>query len=435
MTAISHPPFSSRRFVLLGLFTLAILFAGLGLWSVATRLSGAVVAQGQIKVDRDLQVVQHQTGGTVTHLWVQNGDTVRTGQRLLQFDATTLVAQRALLKTELYEITARRLRAQAEADDLQTPNFAPLIHLAGSDIAKVHPVVSGQQHVFHARRSSYLQEIEQSKKRAAQVASQIGGLTVQISAIYQHIALIEADLANQKTLLARGLTQSSRVHALQRERARLSGLLGERQAQQAQAGAQQTEIEISILQLGNHRREQALTHLRDLRFRESELRQQLQTVLKQIQAMTVTAPMAGTVHDLRLSGAQAVVSAAQPIMSLIPKNRSLVVFAHINPKNIDRVHVGQQVQLRFTSFDRPVTPTVQGRVHMISGDVVSATPNSAPSYRVEIQIPATAVQELSTGTTLLPGMPVDTYLLTGNHTPLTYVLKPLSEFFHKALRE
>ncbi|MCE8422186.1 HlyD family secretion protein, partial [Rhodovulum sulfidophilum] len=102
---MSRPvPWSSRKPLILGFATLALLVGGFGTWSVASSISGAIVVQGQIEVEQNRQVVQHPDGGVVESIEVSEGSVVQAGDILLRFDGTTLRTELAIVEGQLFEM-------------------------------------------------------------------------------------------------------------------------------------------------------------------------------------------------------------------------------------------------------------------------------------------------------------------------------------------
>ncbi|KKL57860.1 hypothetical protein LCGC14_2231200, partial [marine sediment metagenome] len=66
---------SATRPLILGFLGLIVLFGGFGTWAMTSQITGAVVASGRIEVDRNRQIVQHETGGVVAEILVDEGDT------------------------------------------------------------------------------------------------------------------------------------------------------------------------------------------------------------------------------------------------------------------------------------------------------------------------------------------------------------------------
>ena len=284
MNAREDKRWSARRPLILGFIGLLLLFGGFGTWAVTSQIAGAVVASGRIEVDRNRQIVQHETGGVVADILVDEGDSVAAGDVLLRLDAEQLTSQLAIVEGQLYELMARRGRLEAQRDEVETVTFDEELLTAGATNPDVQELVDGQRNLFDARRVSVAQELEQLGKRRAQINAQIRGVDAQEAALSRQLELIEEELANQQSLLDRGLTQASAVLTLMREQARLRGQIGELSAQKAQSQERVTEIDIERLKLRSAGREEAITQLRDLRYRELEMAEQRRALRAEIDA-------------------------------------------------------------------------------------------------------------------------------------------------------
>lgn len=220
---------SAKGPMTLGLIALLVLVGGFGTWAVMAQITGAVIASGQIEVDRNRQVIQHPDGGVVSAILVEEGDTVAKGDTLIKLDASLLQSELAVVEGQLFEILARRGRLEAERDDLDAPTFDPLLASSPQSAA----LIAGQTNLFDARRDSRDRAIEQLQQRSAQIESQLDGITSQQDALGTQAALIAQELEDQQKLLAQKLIQASRVLGLQREEANLLGRMGELTAQAA----------------------------------------------------------------------------------------------------------------------------------------------------------------------------------------------------------
>jgi len=119
----------------------------------------------------------------------------------------------------------------------------------------------------------------------------------------------------------------------------------------------------------------------------------------------------------------------------VPQDRALVIEAQIDPINVTDVHVAQDVILRFSAFDMRETPDLFGKVTQVSPDAFTDSQTGRSFYRVEIELPKEELTKLTADQTLIPGMPVDAFIRTGEHTPLTYLVSPLTRYFNKAMRD
>lgn len=434
--AVAHqrPDWSARGAVILGMVALLVLFGGFGLWSWTARIAGAVVAPGQVEVEQRRQVVQHPDGGVVVEILTHDGETVTAGQTLIRLDGTLLDTELAIVEGQYFEILARRGRLEAERSDRKQIDFPQELTDAAKTRPKVKALMEGQESLFLARMDTLQQSLGQLAKQSEQIQAQIGGIDAQAQALEQQRGFIQQELSDQRTLLEKGLAQAPRVLALEREAARLDGLLGETTATRARAVTQMAEIDLSRLEKTATHREAAETELRELGYRELELAERRRALVEKISRLDIRAPVSGVVQELQVTTPRSVIRPADPILYIIPQDRPLVVAARIATINVDEVHPGQEVVLRFSSFSSRTTPEIDGILSRVSADTLVDQATHIPYYRAEVTIPPEQAEKLK-GLALVPGMPVEVYIQTGERSPLAYLVKPLSDYFTRAFRE
>ena len=425
---------SPRPALLMGYLTLAVLLGGFGLWSALSSITGAVVASGQVEVDLHRQVVQHPDGGVVADIRVADGDTVAAGQILIRLDGDLARSERAIVEGQFFEVLARRGRLEAERDNAPEIHFNPELLQEAARNPMVADSVDGQRRLFSARRQTLRQSLDQLARRQDQTRAQTAGIEAQLQALRAQTALIERELIDQQNLLEKGLAQASRVLALEREAAALSGQMGALIAQKAQAEGKTTELDIEALRLTSQRREEAETALRDFGYREFELAERRRALREQIDRLELRAPVAGRVQAMTVTTPRAVIRAAEPVLYIVPQDRPLVVAARVSPLDIDEIRIGQPVLLRFTAFSSGVTPEIFGQVIQISADAITEEATQSAYYRADVTINPGELAKLA-GLKLLPGMPAEVFIRTGNRSPLAYLVKPFSDYFNRAFRE
>ncbi|QRZ12334.1 HlyD family type I secretion periplasmic adaptor subunit [Paracoccus methylovorus] len=429
-----RPEWSARGPVLLGFMAMLVLIGGFGLWAATARISGAVVAPGQVEVEQRRQIVQHPDGGVVAEIVVHEGEDVSAGQPLIRLDGALLDTELAIVEGQYFEILARRGRLNAERADVKDITFPQELTEAAANRPELLALMEGQTSLFRARLDTLEQSLGQLAKQVEQVQSQIDGVDAQTVALQQQRGFISQELRDQRSLLEKGLAQAPRVLALEREAARLDGLLGEATSTRARAVTQLAEIDLSRLEKTATRREAAETELRELGYRELELAERRRSLIERITRLEIRAPVSGVVQELQITTPRSVIRPAEPIMFIIPQDRPLVVAARIAPINIDEVHPGQEVVLRFSSFSSRTTPEIDGVLSRVTPDTLTDPVTQAPYYRAEVTIAATEVEKLK-GLELVPGMPVEVYVQTGERSPMAYLVKPLSDYFTRAFRE
>jgi len=421
--------------MMLGTITLLILVGGFGLWGVMAEISSAVVASGQIEVDQNRQIVQHPDGGVVAEIAVDEGDSVIAGQTLIKLDPTLEKSELAIIEGQLFELMARRGRLEAERDGNKTIDFDATLKERASNDPSVAELMSGQQRLLDARSETAFNQVAQLSKRKGQIRNQIEGLDAQQIALQRQLDLIAEELSDQQSLLNRGLAQATKVLALQRTEAQLSGQMGDLSARKAEYEGRITEIDIEITSLDAGRREEAITNLRDQQFRALELEERARALHEKLSRMDIKAPVSGIVYGLTVFAERSVIRPADPVLFLIPQDRPLIIAARVEPIHIDEIFTGQEVTLRFSSLDQRTTPELLGRVVQISADAFQDDARQISYYRAEIVLSEGEQDKIPQGITLIPGMPVESFIKTNDRTPLAYLVKPLADYFAKAMRE
>lgn len=432
--AAAGADWSARRHVIIGLVTTAVLLGGFGVWSVSTDIAGAVVASGQTEVQSQRQIVQHPDGGVIEEILVKDGVTVAAGDLLLRLDGTTLQSELAIVEGQLFELMARRARLTAERNEEMEINFQPELVETAATRPEVAEQMEGQVLLFRAREETMVKQVEQMAERRSQIESRIRGVLAQSTALTRQLDLINEELTDQQNLFEKGLTPASRVLSLQREAARLEGQVGELTASRAQAEESISEIDLEVLRMGAMRREEANTQLRDIGSQELELAERRRALGEKISRLEIRAPVSGVVLGMQVTTPRAVLRAADPVLYLVPQDQPLVIAAQVSPIHVDEVFPGQEAKLHFSAYSTRTTPELTGRVLVVSADALTDQRTQMPYYRVEIVPDEGEIEKLG-GQTLLPGMPVESFIRTGERTPLAYLLKPFVDYFKRAFRE
>ncbi len=434
MTESTHT-LSARRPVIIGFLAVIVLVGGFGTWSVIAEISGAVVSSGKIVVEKNRQAIQHPDGGVVSDILVREGDVVNQGDVLIRLDETELKSQLAVIESQYFELLARSDRLVAERDGEDSIRFSPELVAESRFSEEVRDLMRGQESLFVARAESIAKELDQLKNRQNQLTNQVNGIDAQLASFERQRELISEELANQEELLEKGLTQASRVNSLHREVARLSGLNGEAMADRAEILDRAAELEIQQVRLLSQRREEAISRLRDIQFNERQMAEERRLLIKRLSRLDIRAPISGIVYNLQVFGRQSVIQLAEPVLFLVPQDAPLFIEAEIRPIDIDQVHPGQRVVLKFGSIDSRDAPDMEGFVSHISADAFVNEQTAMSYYRVEIELPEKELEKLPEGTVVVPGMPVDVFLKTEDKSPIAYIVQPLSRYFERALRD
>ncbi|MDX6804957.1 HlyD family type I secretion periplasmic adaptor subunit [Terrihabitans rhizophilus] len=420
-----------RRHVVAGVVITAVLFGGFGSWAALASLSGAVIASGTVVVEGNAKRVQHPEGGVVGAILVRDGQAVAAGELVLRLDETITRANLTVVETQLAELEARRARLIAERDGQEAMAETASQNEADALLAAAS---AGEASLFRSRREGRLGQIAQLRERTAQLDEEARGLSAQISAKDGELRLIGLELMDVSGLQKQGLVPLTRLRTLQREQTRLNGERGQLQADLARSKGRITETNLQILQIDQDFRTEVIEHLREAEAKWGELVQKKIASSEQLQRVELRAPIAGIVHQLSAHTVGGVIGPSETVMMIVPNAEKLTVDGKVKPADIDQLHTGQTAKVRLAAFNQRTTPEVMGQVTRISADLIQEKETGLSYYTIRVALAPEEMQKLG-DLVLLPGMPAEIYVQTGDRTAMNYIVKPLRDQLENALRE
>ncbi|MEP7030385.1 MAG: HlyD family type I secretion periplasmic adaptor subunit [Pseudolabrys sp.] len=424
---------SIRRHELAGLVLVLILVGGVGGWAGTAKLSGALIALGSIVVDSNVKKVQHPTGGVVGEVLVRDGDQVKIGDVVVRLDDTVTRANLAIVTKGLTELTARKARLESERDGAENVVFpADLLGRAGD--LEVASVLHSERKLFELRRSARIGQRAQLRQRVAQLNEEVSGIRAQRESKLKQTAIIQQELEGVTELWKRKLVQVSKLTELQREAARLEGDSAQLVAQAAQASGKIAETELQIIQIDRDLSSEVAKETREIDAKIGEFVERKVTAEDQLKRIEIRAPQDGTVFQSTVHTVGGVIAAGEPIMLIVPEADKLAVEAKVNPQDIDQLQIGQSALLRLSAFNQRTTPEIMGVVTRISADTSTDQRTALTYYTIRISLPPKEVAKLG-DIKIIPGMPVETFVQTGERTMLTYLVKPLNDQLMRTFRE
>jgi HlyD family secretion protein len=445
LTLFSRPAHSPTHNSIQSHLVVGVLLLGgfgfcIGGWAATTELSGAVVTSGSLVVDTNPKKIQHLTGGVVSELNVREGDHVKEGQVLIHLDATQTLSQLMMVAKSLDELQARQTRLEAERDnapEMVVPGALlarASLATSGQPFSDAAKAVNGERTLFELRRSARSGQRAQLQKRIVQLDDEIKGLTGQTDSKKQEIDLIDSELQGVRELFRKKLLPLNRVTALERDRARLEGERSQLNGTIAQQRGKIAETEIQILQIDQDLRSEVAKDLSDVRGKTIELVEKKVAAEDQYRRTDIRAPQSGFIHELKVHTVNGVISPGETIMEIVPDIDSLKVEVKITPPDIDKVRVGQSAILHFSAFNARTTPEISGEINLVSADISQDQRTGTSYYVARITLDPKGLERLS-GLKLLPGMPVEAFIQTGERTVLSYLVKPLNDQIARAFRE
>lgn len=414
----------------IGLLMFFLVFGVFGVWASVAPIEGAAHAPGSVTVRSNRQLVQHLEGGIVAVIVARNGDRVRAGDALLILDNTQPLAQLEIATSQYLAMSAMEARLIAERDGLQQIIF-PTDLLAVAQNAQQE--ISSQTQIFLTRKASLDGSVEVLQQRIGQLQSRLGGLRALQQSKQDLAESFAEELRDVEALLVEGFADKNRVRELERNAAQLRG-----EAAELTASISSTEIEIGetrlqILQQEREFQNEVANQLAEVQTGLKDATERVTALRSIVQRTTITAPVDGIVNGMQIHTVGGVAPAGQPLADIVPQSEDLIVEARISPMDIDRVAIGQEAMVRFSSFASSV-PNIFGNVINVSADALT-DPNTGMSYySARVEVTPEGLRDLG-NLTLIPGMPADVFITTGSRTLLQYLMKPISSAMARSLIE
>ena len=424
---------SIRLHLITGLAVVGVVAGGLGGWAATQQISGALIAPGQIVVESNVKKVQHPTGGVIGELRAHDGDLVKAGDILVRLDDTVTKASLAIVTKNLDAMWARAARLEAEQRGIDRITFPPQLAARAGD-PDVNNLTASETKLFDVRVNGRTGQKAQLRERISQLSEEVEGMSAQVKAKDQEIALVKKELDGVRQLYEQHLIQISRLTTLERDAARLNGERAQYIAARAQAKGKITETELQIIQVDKDMVSEVSKDLRETNDKIGEFVERKVTAEDQLRRVDIRAPQDGMVLQSSVHTVGGVITAGDSIMLIVPQSDDLQVEAKVNPQDIDKLQVGQKTLLRLSAFNQRTTPELNGVVSRVSPDVTTDQRTGQSYYTIRVSMPAQEIARLGDAK-LIPGMPAEAFVQTGDRTVLSYLMKPLSDQLMRAFRE
>lgn len=431
---MTEPQSALRREMAVGFAMLALL-GGIGLyWGLKTELDVAVVASGVIVVESNVKKVQHDTIGTVGSIHVRDGQRVEKGAVVVRLDDTQLKAALGIVVNDLVTQRLRLERLRSERVGNAQFKAPPDIEALARDKPEIASVIEVERRVHATRIATMTGRKAQLDQRMAQSRHDIKALEEQQTSAARQLRIARDELKGLRPLIAQYLVPKTRISGLEREIARNEGAIAESKAKIAQARARIDETQLQVRQLEDDHQVEVARELSDIETRIGELTERRTSAAAQLERIEIRAPISGVVHQLAVHTVGGVISQSEPLMMIVPEDDRLVVEARIAPQDIEGVQPGLPVRVRFSAFNMPTTPEVPGILSRVSGDILREPQTGNAYYLIGVTVAAVEKDTLA-GLRLLPGMPAEVFVRTGQRSPLSFLVKPLLDNMQRAMLE
>jgi len=430
--------------------TIIVLFCAALLWSWWGTIDIVASATGKVVPSSRTKIIQPFETGVVRSIRVQDGQSVKAGDVLIELDPTVNAAERDHLQSDLLaeQLNVARLRAALAVGDNPSPEFIPP---AGAD-----PVlVSTQRQLLQSQVAEHRAKIAALSRQQAQKEAEYATSGATIHKLEQTIPVVQQRVDIRKTLMEREL--SSKVAYFE-----ILQLLVDQQEELSVQKSHQREAEAAVAAIRETRGQAVAEYRRSLsdelaksEQKVSGLTQDLIKAERKTALQRLTAPVDGVVQQLAIHTVGGVVTPAQALLVIVPSDSRLEIEALVSNRDIGFVHAGQDAEIKVDTFNFTRYGLLRGTVLSVSQDAIirnqpqdrngdrragAQNETSEPkgqelNYSARVSLDRTRMQVENRMVDLSPGMAVTVEIKTGSRTVLSYLLSPLLRYQQDVLHE
>jgi HlyD family secretion protein len=428
---------NARSPIIFGTYVIIIFVVFGGIWSATAPLDSAAGATGIVISDTNRKTIQNAEGAIVKNIFVKQGDVVKEGDRLVEFDDTKLKADYESNLNQYRTFLANEARLIAERDNLDNIIFNDFLQQS-HHLPEVAKIMHIQENLFRSKKEMYRAEKDAYKQKIAQLQKSVESYESKKVSALKNLAVIKDRLKAIKALGEKGFAQKATILDAEAKEAGAKSEVAITEAEIAKTHHAITQTEIELMNLQNKYITETLKELKETQLQVAHCREKYISLTDSLSRIIVKSPVDGIVNVVNIHTIGAVVQTGSPILEISPTNDKLIIEAKVPPKNIDSVHVGLNAKIRFSAFKSRTTPVFIGKVISLSPDIVQEkNPQAEPCYIARIELDMEEFNKIAKANklSLHPGMQAEVQIITGTRTLLRYLLDPLTDTMFKAFRE
>ena len=427
---LERPPSPAGKLLARTIIVLFVIAVG---WACVGEVDIVAVAEGKIISKSRIKDIQPLEKGVVKAILVSEGEKVKAGQPLVELDQTLTTAEQTRLTQDLRFTELNWSRQRALLKILQGEAEKPLLEEAeGIKITPqerhMHTQLLQQEWLDHQSRiNTYL---SQKNEREAELQTN----EAKLQQLQLTLPLVIRRAEAMKQLVDKHMAPEMEYLKLEQERIEQQQTLAIHQRQQQQYSS---AIETAVQQLNTYRAEaihQTLTKIDENQRQINSLTQQLAQASDTNAKQTLYAPVDGTVQQLAVHTVGGVVTEAQVLMKLVPKDDYLEVEAVLENKDIGFVFQGQPAEIKVNTFNFTKYGVVDAEVADLTSDAI-IDEQKGLVYKLRLKMQQTQMQIDGRTVDLLPGMAVVAEVKTGKRRLIEYVMSPLLRKVDESVRE
>ena len=415
-----------------------VLIVGFGLflaWAAWAPLDEGVVAPATVSVEMRRKTIQHLQGGVIKAVPVGEGQRVKKGDTLVVLDDAAVRASFETVRQNYLAQRALESRLLAEATGKAAIDFHA--DLQKADDAVAMQLMAVQRQVLASRQAALRAEMAAGQQSITGYENQAAGLEQVLTSRRQQAQIQARQLTSLQALSAEGYAPRNQALQMEQQQAELTASVTDLQTNIQRTRSAALEVRLRLTQRQQEYLREVSGQLGEVRKEVQANQERLVAVSAELGRMVITSPVDGQVVGLALAQAGGgVATPGQKLMDIVPEGEALLLDAKVPPQVIDRIRVGENAEVRFSSFADSPTLVVHGRLVSLAGDAMSEQVGNGVMtyYLARVELTPEGVKALGSRN-LQPGMPAEVLIKTGERSLLTYMLHPLTKRIAAAMTE
>jgi protease secretion system membrane fusion protein len=408
---------------------------GFLIWASLAPLDKGVPLQGVVIKEGNRKTIQYSQVGTIKDILVKDGDVVKAGQVLVRMNDIVVKSAEDVSRAQYFSARAAEARLQAELKGQSALTF-PAELKEYKDEPRVMENIALQTQLLQARQSALRNELAAAEENAAGLTAQAQGLEESRDAKKQQAAILKEQLENNRELAKDGYIPRSRMLDLERTYAQVNGAISEDIGNIARARRQVAELKLRSAQRTQEYQKEVRSQLSDIQKEAEALQSRIVAQSFETGNVEVRSPVDGVVVGSTVFTKGGVVGAGARLMDIVPADDALAVEGQLPVNMVDRVHAGLPVELMFSAFNSNRTPHIPGTIVNIAADRTVDEKTGQAYYKVRAKVSPEGLKLVQQKhMDIVPGMPVEVFVKTGERTMMNYLLKPVLDRSKSALSE
>ncbi|MCU8405370.1 HlyD family type I secretion periplasmic adaptor subunit [Vibrio vulnificus] len=415
--------------IVMGFLSIALFGGGIGYWAATAKLESAAIAYGDLSVSSQRQAIQHLEGGIVERLMIQEGDYVEKGQLLIQLSEQQSLSRLESLKGRFVHAAAKESRLKAEFN-----NTSEIVW--ESDLEKMaisNTLLEAQQiqkKIFEARARYFESKLNIVHQTISGAKLELNNLKQTKKIERERLSLIEEEILSNQTLVKQGFSGKSTLLQLKRLATEVRSTLSQLDRQTLTVQKRIDENQSRLEEMALERINEVVVELREAQNEIVSIREEYRVAQDIYKRTGIRAPISGKVVNMKVFTEQGVIRSGETLLELVPDDDSLIVEARVSPQDIDLISPGLDARVRLTALNARIQEPLNGKVLTVSADKLSEQ-NKEDYYLARIALNDQDAQQHQ----LTAGMNAEVLILSRPRTPISYLLKPITESFNRAFRE